>query len=212
MPLSLSGSLLNREIHDPYRWSNKGSQSKGVSGRNSSVRGLYSNKRWINDLDIVNELGGHKGCVNALSWSKSGKFLVSGSDDTHLNIYRYDSESTTDPFVLSTTIATGHTQNIFSVKFMPGSSDKTCVSAAGDHQVRVFDIEHSVQAGYAPSQSSASYAGLENLYRGVQFLSPSTTNGRVYRSHSDRVKRIVTESSPHLFLTCSEDGTVSMLA
>lgn len=31
---------------------------------------------------------------------------------------------------------------------------------------------------------------------------------KVYRSHTDRVKRIVTESSPHVFLTCSEDGTV----
>lgn len=31
---------------------------------------------------------------------------------------------------------------------------------------------------------------------------------KVYKSHTDRVKRIVTESSPHLFLTCSEDGTV----
>ena len=43
---------------------------------------------------------------------------------------------------------------------------------------------------------------------GVKYLSEGNTNARVYRSHSDRVKRIVTESSPHLFLTCSEDGEV----
>jgi DDB1- and CUL4-associated factor 6 len=39
-------------------------------------------------------------------------------------------------------------------------------------------------------------------------MSDGDTNCRVYRSHGDRVKRIVTESSPHLFLTCSEDGEV----
>ena len=46
------------------------------------------------------------------------------------------------------------------------------------------------------------------MYNGVRYLSDGDTNARVYRSHGDRVKRIVTESSPHLFLTCSEDGEV----
>lgn len=30
------------------------------------IRGIYGSKEWVNDLDIVNELGGHTGCVNAL--------------------------------------------------------------------------------------------------------------------------------------------------
>lgn len=46
------------------------------------------------------------------------------------------------------------------------------------------------------------------MYQGVRYLSDGDTNVRVYKSHSDRVKRIVTESSPHLFLSCSEDGDV----
>lgn len=32
----------------------------------SAVNGIYGDKSWIDDLDIVNELGGHSGCVNAL--------------------------------------------------------------------------------------------------------------------------------------------------
>ena len=32
----------------------------------SSVSGLYGDHQWVQDLDIVNELGGHTGCVNAL--------------------------------------------------------------------------------------------------------------------------------------------------
>lgn len=34
----------------------------------SGLRGIYGSKEWVNDLDIVNELGGHTGCVNALRW------------------------------------------------------------------------------------------------------------------------------------------------
>lgn len=32
----------------------------------AGLQGIYGAKEWTNDLDIVNELGGHTGCVNAL--------------------------------------------------------------------------------------------------------------------------------------------------
>lgn len=143
------------------------------------------------------------------SWSKSGALLASGSDDQHLNIHRYQPENTTSQFALTTTVATGHSQNIFSVKFMPHHNDRTLITAAGDGEVRIFDVEYG-GAATTPS-TSASIAGARrrmNLYNGARFLTDGDTNCRVYRSHGDRVKRIVTESSPHLFLTCSEDGEV----
>lgn len=34
-----------------------------------SIRPLYGDHRWAKDLDIVNELGGHTGCVNALRYA-----------------------------------------------------------------------------------------------------------------------------------------------
>ena len=34
----------------------------------ASIGHLYGDRTWINDLDIVNELGGHSGCVNTLWW------------------------------------------------------------------------------------------------------------------------------------------------
>ncbi|KAL9612946.1 MAG: hypothetical protein Q9167_002475 [Letrouitia subvulpina] len=77
------------------------------------------------------------------SWSSSGRLLASGSDDQHLNIHAYQPESSTAQFVLTTTVSTGHSANIFSVKFMPHSDDRTVVTCAGDAEVRVFDIEHS---------------------------------------------------------------------
>ncbi|KAG5289574.1 WD domain-containing protein [Histoplasma ohiense] len=175
----------------------------------SSIAGIYGDKTWIEDMDIVNELGGHTGCVNALSWSTSGRLLASGSDDQHLNIYSYQPDSSTAPFFLNTTIQTGHSANIFSVKFMPHSNDRTLVSCAGDSEVRVFDIEHSgrmsVSSEFATSARSRRF---NNFFNGMWYLTDANTNARVYRSHADRVKRIVTESSPYLFLTCSEDGEV----
>ncbi|OAX80682.1 hypothetical protein ACJ72_04977 [Emergomyces africanus] len=175
----------------------------------SSVAGIYGDKAWIDDMDIVNELGGHTGCVNALSWSTSGKLLASGSDDQHLNIYSYQPDSSSAPFFLNTTIETGHSANIFSVKFMPHSNDRTLVSCAGDSEVRVFDIEYSGRASTA-SEFATSIRGrrFNNFFNGMWYLTEANTNARVYRSHADRVKRIVTESSPYLFLTCSEDGEV----
>ena len=202
----------------------------GPTSRYCNIKEIYGDKAWIDDLDIVNELGGHSGCVNALrydfsllkcswqrlrissSWSSSGRLLASGSDDQHLNIHSYQPDSSTSPFLLTTTVATGHTANIFSAKFMPHSNDRTLVTAAGDAEVRVFDIEYNgrtADSSAGPTMASTSRGQrFQSMYRGVRYLSEGNTNARVYRSHSDRVKRIVTESSPNLFLTCSEDGEV----
>jgi nuclear receptor interaction protein len=74
---------------------------------------------------------------------------------------------------------------------MPHSNDRTVVTAAGDSQIRVFDIERA-------SISSGAH----------QRLSTGSTNTKVFRSHSHAVKRIVTEASPFYFLSCAEDGDV----
>jgi DDB1- and CUL4-associated factor 6 len=157
----------------------------------------------------------HSTCSAAyvtFSWSKSGSLLASGSDDTYLNIWSYNPDSQARPFSLNTSVSTGHTQNIFSVKFMPHSNDRTVITAAGDSQVRIFDIERGGASGNASADSSFSASTrsrrFNNFFSNAKFLNEGNTNARIYRSHADRVKRIVTESSPHLFLTCSEDGEV----
>lgn len=43
-------------------------RESGEKSRYASLSGIYGSKEWVNDLDIVNELGGHTGCVNALWW------------------------------------------------------------------------------------------------------------------------------------------------
>ncbi|GIC94213.1 WD repeat-containing protein [Aspergillus udagawae] len=187
-------------------------RESGYTSPSASIRGIYGSKEWIDDLDIVNELGGHTGCVNALCWSRSGQLLASASDDLHLNIYSYQPESSSAPFTLNTTVYTGHKANIFSAKFMPHSNDRTLVTCAGDSQVRVFDIEYSAGnsnvAATSAFSASARSRRFNNFFSNARYLNETNTNCRVYRSHADRVKRIVTESSPYLFLTCSEDGEV----
>ena len=41
----------------------------GSDRRDASIRGIYGDNSWVNNLDIVNELGGHSGCVNALRYA-----------------------------------------------------------------------------------------------------------------------------------------------
>ncbi|KAJ5339836.1 hypothetical protein N7452_006564 [Penicillium brevicompactum] len=183
----------------------------GDQSQYAGLRGIYGSKEWVDDLDIVNELGGHTGCVNALSWSRSGRLLASGSDDQYVNIYSYQSESSSAPFALNTSLFTGHKANIFSVKFMPHSNDGTLVTCAADSTVRVFDIEYSSGRSDSTTStvgSSARSRRFTDFFNNTRYLTDGNTNARIYRSHADRVKRIVTESSPYLFLTCSEDGEV----
>lgn len=156
-------------------------------------------------MDIVNELEGHNGCVNALSWSRSGRLLASGSDDHRINIHVYNPESSTSQFNLTTSILTGHRSNIFSVKFMPYSNDRTIVSATDD--VRIFDIEHSGRSMYGSSNSSRRTTSARSAIDAAT-LTEGDTNAKAFRCHKDTVKRIVTEDNPFYFLTCSEDGDV----
>ncbi|ORY79409.1 WD40-repeat-containing domain protein [Protomyces lactucae-debilis] len=132
------------------------------------------------NMDGAQDLEAHYGCVNALSWSEDGRFLASGSDDTHIMLW--DAQESAKGLIPSRSIHTGHRANIFDVQWLPNTSNSKIVSVAGDAEVRVFDIEHIAQRG-------------------------TTSPPSVYTNNMDRVKRIVTENS-HTFLTCSEDGSV----
>ncbi|KAF8897569.1 WD40-repeat-containing domain protein [Infundibulicybe gibba] len=134
---------------------------------------------------------GHTGCVNALSWAQEGELLLSGGDDRTVRIWRGDMtfESSVHQgqqyaYGCTSIIQTGHRANIFNVQMLQHSS--RIATVAGDKQVRVFDLNHD----YNRHGSCAAYCT------------------RILRCHEDRVKRIVVEDRPDLFLTVSEDGSV----
>lgn len=92
---------------------------------------------------------------------------------------------------------------------MPHSNDGTVVTCAGDSEVRVFDLEYSGAAQTVTDTSASSRSRrFHSFFPNAKWLTEANTNARIYRSHADRAKRIVTESSPYLFLSCSEDGEV----
>ncbi|KAH9899867.1 WD40 repeat-like protein [Cubamyces lactineus] len=159
--------------------------------------GLLSCSYFSGKLDRVNVLGsettGHTGCVNALSWARAGSVLISSGDDTTVRLWRLDPENTEQDyaFVCDTIIHTGHRANIFNAQMLPHSS--RIATVAGDSQVRVFD--HEKAPGHPGDRGETEY-----------YVRQASI--RVLRCHNGRVKRIVTEDSPDLFLTVAEDGSV----
>ncbi|WRT70369.1 uncharacterized protein IL334_007367 [Kwoniella shivajii] len=153
----------------------------------------------LDRVQVLGENDGHRGCVNALSWSEDGSTLLSGSDDKRICIWQPDSHPSSSsssrrsphPMKLSEKISTGHKANIFSAKFLPNASTPTIVSCAGDRDVRVLQVERLVR-------DSGTGELIGERGDGVNIL----------KCHKDRTKRIATENSPYLFMTVSEDGTV----
>ncbi|XP_026488711.1 WD and tetratricopeptide repeats protein 1 isoform X3 [Vanessa tameamea] len=92
---------------------------------------LTVTRNMIDRLGLEKELHGHMGCVNCLEWNSDGSVLASASDDLHVILW--------DPYRYKQihNISTGHTGNIFSVKFLSPDSLATC---AADGSVRARSI------------------------------------------------------------------------
>jgi WD and tetratricopeptide repeat-containing protein 1 len=115
----------------------------------------------------------HKGCVNCLDWNQRGDQLASGSDDSTViiwDVFRRKKHKV---------VKTDHDGNIFSVKFMPNTSDTLVATGASDCKVKVT-----------------------NIYQNESILNCSAC-------HMDRVKRIaVHPSEPNIIWSAGEDGLV----
>ncbi|CAH8281800.1 unnamed protein product [Eruca vesicaria subsp. sativa] len=136
----------------------------------------------VRRLSQEQELEGHQGCVNAISWNSTGSLLVSGSDDLRVNIWDYSSRK------LVHSVETGHTANIFCTKFVPETSDELVVSGAGDAEVRLFNL-----------------AGLRGRADDDNALTPTA----MYQCHTRRVKKLAVEpGNPNVVWSASEDGTL----
>ncbi|XP_069358026.1 WD and tetratricopeptide repeats protein 1 isoform X1 [Maniola hyperantus] len=92
---------------------------------------LTVTRSMIDRLGLEKELHGHMGCVNCLEWNSDGSVLASASDDLHVILW--------DPYRYKQlhNISTGHTGNIFSVKFLSEDVIATC---AADGSVRARDV------------------------------------------------------------------------
>ncbi|KAK1405567.1 WD and tetratricopeptide repeats protein 1 [Heracleum sosnowskyi] len=155
---------------------------RSLDVRSDINHGLQMHSSLVRRLSQEKELEGHQGCVNAVSWNSSGSLLISGSDDTRINIWSYSGHK------LLHSVETGHTANIFCTKFVPETSDDLVVSGAGDAEVRLF---HLSRLGDGGQEESA--------------INPSA----LFQCHTRRVKKLAVEAgNPHVVWSASEDGTL----
>uniref|UniRef100_A0A7N0UM05 WD and tetratricopeptide repeats protein 1 n=1 Tax=Kalanchoe fedtschenkoi TaxID=63787 RepID=A0A7N0UM05_KALFE len=153
-----------------------------IDVRQDGSRDIQMHSSLIRRLSLESELEGHQGCVNAISWNTKGTLLISGSDDTRINIWSYTSRD------LVQTIETGHTANIFCTKFLPETSDELVVSGAADAEVRLFNL------------SSLNGQGVEEVAAAPTAL---------FQCHTRRVKKLAVEvGNPNVVWSASEDGTL----
>lgn len=90
---------------------------------------------FVERLGLETELEGHSGCVNCLEWNENGNLLLSGSDDLNAILW--------DPLRRhkKCCIKTGHSGNIFSVKFLPQIGARIIATAAADAKVQIHTVE-----------------------------------------------------------------------
>jgi WD and tetratricopeptide repeat-containing protein 1 len=134
-------------------------------------------------------------------------------DETRICIWTPDrspipsSSRSPHPLKLSTAIRTGHGANIFSAKFLPNAGTPTVVTVAGDHEIRLLEIERLSGTG-EPGVERWAHGGTGLVLAVCEQKKADLGSVKVLKCHKDRTKRIATENSPFLFMTVSEDGTV----
>ncbi|KAI3655058.1 hypothetical protein MP228_000438 [Amoeboaphelidium protococcarum] len=150
------------------------------------------NDYYVTRLTLSEELQGHSGCVNSIAWDDSGRYLCSGSDDKHINIYDMWSQSEdgtvkvngVSPKHLVHRIKTGHQRNIFCVKFMDGQN--AVISGDAEYRVAYTDINQYYRNNKSPAATFDCHARFVNDVI-VDPLNPATQ-----------------------FFSCSGDGTVNL--
>lgn len=80
-------------------------------------------------------LTGHRGCVNTVRYSDTGRLLLTGSDDCTIGVYDANT------FQFRSFLESGHEGNIFCAYSLPHTADARVVSCAADGRVQLIDVE-----------------------------------------------------------------------
>ncbi|MBA0614299.1 hypothetical protein Godav_014612 [Gossypium davidsonii] len=99
-----------------------------ISARNF-VKRLAASEDLVLRLDIYKKLDKHQGCVNTVSFNADGNVLVSGSDDTQVILWDWETGHTKLSF------RSGHLNDVLQAKFMPYTDDRSLVICAADGEV-----------------------------------------------------------------------------
>ena len=140
---------------------------------------LGFNQSTVERLERTATLAGHRGCVNTVTFTPDGSLLMTGSDDCRIMLWdaRTHERRAVTP--------TAHTGNIFCVRALPCSGNRTLVSCAADGKVCV-----------------------NTLRQGAAALDVDR-DCRTLRRHRGRAHKLAVEpGSPHVFFSTGEDGKI----
>jgi len=141
-----------------------------VNDLQAKVRGSVD---MVRRFQLHAKLEGHEGCVNALHFNATGTKIASGSDDLKIIIWDWARSK------IITSFPTGHRENVFQSKFLPG--DLLLTSCSRDGQVRLAQL--------CPAGSMR-----------------STTKLAQHRGAAHKMALI--KDAPFLVLSAGEDGQV----
>lgn len=126
--------LLNRESG----FFCKPKESRFANHRKVFERNFYGSLNSVQRLELMAKLNEHLGCVNCLGFSKSGLYLLSGSDDLRVILWNWYNNK---PLTMANS---KHRKNIFQCKFYEESgSTMKVVSASADGSVSLHHFSNS---------------------------------------------------------------------
>jgi len=94
---------------------------------------LYSSPSIVKRFELDCKLSGHEGCVNSLNFNATGSRIASGSDDLMIFVWDWEHRKKVTSF------PTGHRENVFQSKFLPG--DLLITSCSRDGQIRLAQLD-----------------------------------------------------------------------
>ncbi|CAF3596133.1 unnamed protein product [Adineta steineri] len=109
-------------------------RSKGRATCQTFHNNIIASRNLVQRMKVSHKLDQHNGCVNALSFNRTGTLLASASDDLQIILWDW---SLNQPAV---SYESEHHGNVFQAKFIPFSDDCKIVSCARDGQVRLGEL------------------------------------------------------------------------
>lgn len=169
---------------------------------------------YVQRLGLMSRLHVHSGCVNTVSWSNTGEYLLSGSDDQCIAITNPHSQEVLLKY------KTAHRANIFSARFMPRSNGHSIVSCSGDGIV----LHTELLAPYVRRQPTPLFNNINTVIPGADSTRENAPLQPVYEHSENEAKLsffnchksgttyevLTIPSEPKSFLSCGEDGTVRL--
>ena len=152
-------------------------------------------------------LEGHAGCVNTVAFDPDdGRLLVSGSDDLQIALWRWEERGPP-----AASWDSGHTNNVFQARFMPGSGKRALISCAADGQVRAAALPEGVGTGTGAGgvAGAAAGSGGRGAAAAANSAAPRVPSRRLAQ-HDGRAHRLALDAGAprHCFFSCGEDGEV----